>query len=351
MSLIPTGFYESNPNSRLGLCNPQARIARKGHLMSQLSATPNVSAGIDVAKDSLDLALSTETSVQSFPNSPEGHGKIADLLEQHPVVNIVVEATGRYETALVAALAARRLPVVVVNPRQVRDFAKGLGILAKTDAIDARVLARFGELVKPEIRPLPTESARQFQELLSRRAQLVQMKTAESNRLATVAAKPVRKSIEAVLKLLTKQIAELDQQLDEQIKACPAWKEKEDLLLSVPGVGPQTSRTLLAELPELGQCSRQTIGALVGLAPFNRDSGTLRGQRAIRGGRSAVRNVLYMATLSAAKHNPTIKITYQRLVAAGKKKKVALVACMHKLLTILNAMLRTKCPWKNTQTA
>lgn len=305
-----------------------------------------VSVDIDVAKDSLDLALSVEPSVRSFPNSPEGHGQIANFLQQHPLVNIVVEATGRYETALVAALAARRLPVVVVNPRQVRDFAKGLGILAKTDAIDARVLARFRELVQPEIRPLPAENARQFQELLSRRAQLVQMKTAESNRLATVAAKPVRKSIETVLKFLTKQIAELDQQLDEQIKACPAWKEKEDLLLSVPGVGTQTSRTLLAELPELGQCSRQTIGALFGLAPFNRDSGTLRGQRTIRGGRSSVRSVMYMARLSAVRHNPTIRSTYQRLVDAGKKKKVALVACMHKLLTILNAMLRTNSHWR-----
>ena len=319
--------------------------------MSQPSSAATVSVGIDVAKASLDLALSTEGSVRSFPNSPEGHAEIVELLEQHPVLNIIVEATGRYETALVAALAARQLRVVVVNPRQVRDFAKGLGILAKTDAIDARVLARFGELVKPEIRPLPAENARQFQELLSRRAQLVQMKTAESNRLATVAVKPVRKSIEAVLKLLTKQIADLDRQLNDQIKACPAWKEKEDLLLSVPGVGTQTSRTLLAELPELGKCSRQTIGALVGLAPFNRDSGTLRGQRAIRGGRRSVRSVLYMATLSAVRHNPTIQATYQRLVDAGKKKKVALVACMHKLLTILNAMLRTKCPWKNTQTA
>lgn len=345
MSLIPSGFHEFNPNSRLGLCQWQARIARKGPLVSSQLV---VAAGIDVAKDSLDFALSTEAKVQAFPNSPTGHQQIAQLLQQQPqLTHIVVEATGRYETALVAALAALQLPVVVVNPRQVRDFAKALGILAKTDAIDARVLARFGELVKPEIRPLSSENARQFQELLSRRGQLVHMKTAETNRLGTAASKPVRKSIETLLKLLEKQIAELDQQLDDQIKACPAWREKENLLLTVPGIGNQTSRTLLAELPELGQCSRQAIGALVGLAPFNRDSGTIRGQRSIRGGRSVVRSALYMATLSAVRHNPVLKATYQRLVAAGKKKKVALIACMRKLLTILNAMLRTKTTWKN----
>ena len=309
------------------------------------------SAGIDVAKDSLDLALSHEASTRSFPNSPKGHQQIVAVLQQQPLRNIIVEATGRWEIPLVAALAAANLPVVVVNPRQVRDFAKALGVLAKTDALDARVLARFGNLIQPEIRPLPTENARHLQELLTRRSQLVQMKTAENNRLATVWAKPVRQSIEKVVSLLERQIAELDRELDERIKGCPAWREKEILLLSVPGVGPQTARTLLAELPELGQCSRQRIGALVGLAPFNCDSGTLRGQRTIRGGRSAVRTVLYMATLSATKHNPTIKIVYQRLVAAGKKKKVALVACMHKLLTILNAMIRNHTPWKNTQPA
>ena len=319
-------------------------------LVSQVTPNPTLaSAGIDVAKDSLDLGLTHQMGTRSFPNSPEGHHQIVTLLQQQPLRNIIIEATGRLEIPLVAALAAANLPVVVVNPRQVRDFAKALGILAKTDAIDARVLARFGELIQPEIRPIPAENARHLQELLTRRSQLVQMKTAESNRLATVSAKPVRKSIEKVISLLERQIADLDRELDERIKACPAWKEKEDLLLSVPGVGPQTARTLVAELPELGQCSRQRIGALVGLAPFNCDSGTMRGQRTIRGGRSAVRTVLYMATLSAAKHNPTIKLVYQRLVAAGKKKKVALVACMHKLLTILNAMIRNKSPWKNLQ--
>jgi transposase len=311
------------------------------------SSLVSVSAGIDVAKDSLDLALSNEKSTRSFTNSPEGHQQIVVVLQQQNLTNIVIEATGRMEMPLVVALAAANLPVVVVNPRQVRDFAKALGILAKTDAIDAHVLARFGELIKPEIRPIPTENARQLQELLARRSQLVQMKTAESNRLATVSAKPVRKSIEKVISLLERQTVGLDRELDERIKASPVWKEKQDLLLSVPGVGQQTVRTLLADLPELGECSRQRIGALVGIAPFNCDSGRMRGQRTIRGGRSVVRTVLYMATLSAAKHNPTIKIVYQRLVAAGKKKKVALVACMHKLLTILNAMIRTKTSWKN----
>ena len=247
---------------------------------------------------------------------------------------------------MVAALATAGLPVVVVNPRQVRDFAKALGILAKTDALDARVLARFGADVRPEIRPLADAQTRELQELLARRAQLVGMRTAESNRLASVTAKPVRKNVHATIAFLDRQIEKLDAELDERLQACPLWKAKEDLLKSVPGVGDQTARTLIAALPELGTCSRQKIGVLVGVAPLNDDSGKLRKQRTVRGGRSVVRRVLYMAALSAVRFNPLLKAHYQKLLAAGKKKKVALVACMHKLLTILNAIIRNQTSWK-----
>ena len=235
----------------------------------------------------------------------------------------------------------------VVNPRQVRDFAKALGVLAKTDALDARVLARFGADVRPETRPLPDEQTRQLQELLARRAQLVVMRTAESNRLAPATAKPVHSSVLATLEFLDQQLQKLDDELAERLQAAPLWKAKQDLLKSVPGAGELTARTLIAALPELGTCSRQKIAALVGLAPLNDDSGKHRGTRFIRGGRAVVRRVLYMAALVAVRHNPVVKMHYQKLRAAGKKAKVALVACMHKLLTILNALVRTNRPWKS----
>lgn len=285
--------------------------------------------------------------MRSFANTPADHLRITTWLKSLAPRIIVVEATGKYEQALVAALAAADLPVVVVNPRQVRDFAKALGILAKTDALDARVLARFGADVRPEIRPLADEQTRQLQELLARRAQLVALRTAESNRLDLVTAKPVRKSVQASIDFIERQLKKLDGELDRRLQDCPVWKAKEDLLKTVPGVGDQTARTLIAALPELGRCSRQKIGVLVGVAPLNDDSGKLRKQRSIRGGRSVVRRVLYMATLVGVCHNPLLKAHYQKLLAAGKKKKVALVACMHKLLTVLNAMVRTNQTWKS----
>jgi transposase len=314
---------------------------------SGAAASMPLSVGIDVAKSSLEVALGERGEQRSFTNAAADHAQIVAWLKPLAPRIVIVEATGKYEQALVAALAAAGLPVVVVNPRQARDFAKALGILAKTDAVDARVLARFGADVRPEIRPLADAETQQLQELLARRAQLTAMHTAESNRLAVVTAKPVRKSLQATIEFIERQLEKLDDEMDQRLQACPVWKAKEDLLKSVPGVGDQTARTLIAALPELGTCSRQKIGVLVGVAPLNDDSGTIRKQRVIRGGRPVVRRVLYMAALVGVRCNPLLKAHYQKLVAAGKKKKVALVACMHKLLIVLNAMLRTNTSWKS----
>jgi transposase len=309
---------------------------------------PFLGAGIDVSKDRLDVDFSESRTAFSTDNDPGGHTHIVQRLKNTGVSRIVVEATGGYERALVAELAAAGLPVVVVNPRQVRDFAKATGRLAKTDAIDAKVLALFAVAIQPPLRPVDDAQTLVFAELLTRRRQLVQMRVAESNRLAQARDRRVRKSIEGIIKLLERQIASLDDEIDQHIQRSPIWKEKEDLLTGVTGIGPTTARTLLAELPELGTASRQQIAALVGLAPFNRDSGKFRGQRTITGGRAPVRSVLYMATLTATSRNAVIRAHYQHLLARGKRKKVALVACMRKFLTILNAMLREKKPWRST---
>ena len=307
---------------------------------------PILAAGIDVSKARLDVDFSDDRGAFSTDNDPAGHARIVQGLKDAGASRIVLEATGGFERAIVAELAAAGLPVVVVNPRQVRDFAKATGRLAKTDAIDAKVLALFGIAIQPPLRPLDDRQTQAFAELLTRRRQLIQMRVAESNRLAQARDRRVRKSIEGVLKLLERQIAAIDDEIDQHIQSSPIWKEKEQLLLAVEGVGPTTARTLLAELPELGTASRQEIAALVGLAPFNRDSGTMRGRRTIVGGRAPVRSVLYMATLTATRRNPVIRKHYQHLLDQGKRKKVALVACMRKLLTILNAMLRENEPWR-----
>jgi len=307
---------------------------------------PILAAGIDVSKARLDVDFSDDRGAFSTDNDPAGHARIVQGLKDAGASRIVLEATGGFERAIVAELAAAGLPVVVVNPRQVRDFAKATGRLAKTDAIDAKVLALFGIAIQPPLRPLDDRQTQAFAELLTRRRQLIQMRVAESNRLAQARDRRVRKSIEGVLKLLERQIAAIDDEIDQHIQNSPIWKEKEQLLLAVEGVGPTTARTLLAELPELGTASRQEIAALVGLAPFNRDSGTMRGRRTIVGGRAPVRSVLYMATLTATRRNPVIRKHYQHLLDQGKRKKVALVACMRKLLTILNAMLRENEPWR-----
>jgi len=301
--------------------------------------------GIDVSKDRLDVA--TPDGVVDYPNAPHGHQQLIKLLAKWSLEAILVEATGGYERAVVAELAAVDLPVVVINPRQVRDFARATGRLAKTDRIDAQVLAAFGQAVRPERRPLPDEKQRELQQQLARRRQLVEMLTAENNRLQQATDKLVCKTIKAVCTTLRKQLDHLDEQLQRLIEATPAWRAKEDLLRSVPGVGPQTALALLAELPELGNCSRQQIAALVGVAPINQDSGKHRGVRTIWGGRASVRSALYMATLVATRWNPVIRLYYQHLQSLGKRKKVALVACMRKLLCILNAILRDQQPWKN----
>jgi len=307
-----------------------------------------VCVGIDVAKAHLDVACVDNESVQRFANDPAGHKALLEHLTPMAIQRVVLEATGGYERPIVAELLASKLPVVVINPKQVRNFAKALGLLAKTDAIDARLLARFASDIKPDIRPLPDEKALDLQEKLARRRQLIQMRTAESNRLKQTFSAAVRASIEVMLNTIDQQIDDLDNDLEQAIKASPAWQAKADLLKAVPGIGDQTARCLIVQLPELGDCSRQQIAALVGVAPINRDSGAMRGRRAIGGGRATVRCALYMATLVATRHNPKIKAYYQRLVASGKKKKVALVAAMRKLLVILNAIIRDQKTWRAT---
>jgi transposase len=260
---------------------------------------------------------------------------------------VVLEATGGLEVPLTGALAAARLPVVVVNPRQVRDFAKATGQLAKTDAIDAQVLARFAEAIRPAPRPLPDEQTQALAALVTRRQQLIDMLIAEKNRLAS--ARPsIRKNLRAHIAWLERAVQQADTDLAEAIRQSPLWREKDELLRSVPGIGPVLTTTLLANLPELGTLTQKQIAALVGVAPLNRDSGTLRGRRTVWGGRAHVRTVLYMAAIVATRFNPVIRAFYHRLCAVGKAKKVALVACMRKLLIIVNAMLKHRSSWNPT---
>jgi transposase len=269
---------------------------------------------------------------------------VSRLRKVHPTL-VILEATGGLEQRVAAALAWAGLPVAVVNPRQVRDFAKAVGKLAKTDTLDAKVLAHFAEAVRPEPRPLPDEQAQLLSATLLRRRQIIAMITSEENRLST-ASKPIRRRIEVHLRWLRQELERTNEELEQIVRESPIWREKAALLRSVPGVGPTLSVTLLAELPELEHLNRKKVAALVGVAPVNRDSGTLRGVRTIWGGRSGVRTVLYMATLCAVRFNSTIKMFYERLRAKGKPKKVALTACMRKLLTILGAMLRNRTPWQ-----
>lgn len=301
--------------------------------------------GIDVAKAHLDVALGPDGALVRHPNDEAGIAAILAALAAEPPALIVLEATGTLEVPLAAALAAAGLPVAVVNPLQARRFAQATGRTAKTDALDARALAAFAERVRPEARPLPDAAARELAEGLARRRQLIAMRAAEKNRLGTAVAAAVRAGLEAHIAYLDGQVGELDRRLAEAIEASPAWRAREELLRGIPGIGPVASRTLLGELPELGTLGRRRIAALVGLAPMNRDSGTLRGRRTIVGGRAAVRTALYMATLSAVRHNPALKAFYGRLLAAGKKKKVALTAAAHKLLTIADAILRSGRAW------
>ena len=302
--------------------------------------------GIDVSKAMLDVAIVPTAEKWSVSNSAEGMQQLIQRLRELSPVLVVLEASGGFERRAVAALAGAAVPVVAVNPRQVRDFAKATGHLAKTDAIDAAVLALFAERIRPEPRPLRDAEAQELEALVVRRRQVVDMITAEKNRLsAAPPSKRVRTAIGKTIKWLQAQLNEIDSDLDKTVKSSPAWREKEDLLRTVPGVGKVLSRTLLSLVPELGTLGRKQLAALIGVAPLNHDSGAHRGRRRIWGGRAHVRAVLYMGTLVAARHNPTIRAFHQRLIAAGKLPKVALVACMHKLLSILNAMIRAKSPW------
>jgi transposase len=300
--------------------------------------------GIDVAKATLDYACRPSGDADTVPNDDQGIRALVQRLHAHAPTLVVLEATGGYEAAVVAALATAGRPVVVANPRQVRDFAKATGQLAQTDAIDAQVLALFAERVRPAPRPLPDDAAQALDALLTRRRQLVEMLVAERNRLL-VARPAVRRDLQQHIRYLERRLREADDDLHTAVKTSPLWRVKDDLLQSVPGVGRVVSLTLLAELPELGRLSHKEIAALVGVAPLNRDSGTLRGKRLVYGGRAPVRAALYMAALVASKCNPVIRAFYRRLRAAGKPAKVALTACMRKLLIILNAIARSGTPW------
>jgi transposase len=304
--------------------------------------------GIDVSKDRLDVHL--RPSAERFAVARDGHGLdqlVARLVTTRPEL-VVLEATGGFEITVAAALAAAGLPLAVVNPAQIRAFARAIGRLAKTDRLDAELIARFAEQVRPAPRPVLDEQAQILAELVARRRQIVEMIGMESNRRRQARSAKVVHGIARTLAALQAALAELDREIDGQVRGSPAWRAAEDLLTSVPGIGKITARTLIAELPELGHLDRRRIAALVGVAPVNRDSGAWRGHRAIAGGRSAVRNTLYMAALSAASWNPAIRTLYLRLRARGRPAKAALVAAMRKLLTILNAIMRDQRPWQTT---
>lgn len=300
--------------------------------------------GIDVAKDHLDVAVAGGTVVERYAYTADGLKQLLVQLQPIPAAQIILEATGGLEVRLMSELWAAQLPVSRINPKRVREFAKASGRYAKTDRLDARLLAQFGVALQPAATPLPSAQTQTLAAWVSRRRQLVDMRSMELNR--RVSATPtLRPSLDKHIAWLDAEIAALEGDIDDFIQGTPEWAAKDALLQSVPGIGPLTARTLLADVPELGTIDRKQVAALVGVAPFCHDSGYRRGQRFIHGGRRNVRNVLYMATLSATRYNPTIRTFYQRLRQAGKQKKVALVACMRKLLTILNAMLRDNQPW------
>ena len=305
----------------------------------------NVFIGVDVSKNSLDVAVGPCGESMRFANSEDGIALLADFIKPLAPTLVLFEATGGWEMNAVRHLAAKRLPLVVINPRQVRDFAKATGQLAKTDAIDARILARFAEAVRPEVRPLKPLELQKLEALNNRRRQIVEMITIERNRLVT-APEWIRPDIEELIAILKKRLAAINGDLNQLIRKSPLWREKDKILQSVPGVGPVMAMTLLADLPELGALNRKQISALVGVAPLNCDSGTYKGKRRIWGGRAAIRSVLYMCALTAIRCNPVIREFYQRLRRAGKLPKVAITACMRKILVILNAMMKSGTCWQ-----
>lgn len=332
-----------NPNSRQGLNVSPHPQERELHMSKEI--IPQVFIGIDISKDHLDLCLMPGDQCLTFANDANGLDQLTERLSAEVSPVIVMEATGGYDVPIAAALLSKGLPAAIVNPKRVRDFARAMGRLAKTDSIDAHVLARFAQEMKPEIRSLPNEKERFIKELVSRRLQLIDVRTAEKNRLYKAVSQQVKKSIQLIIETVNQQIQEIEDQLDDEIKGNPVLHEKDQLLQSVPGIGPNTSRMLLAALPELGKLSGKQIASLVGVAPFNRDSGKMRGRRMVFGGRTSVRNLLYMAALVASRHNKIIREFYSRLRKSGKTGKVALVACIRKLIVILNAMLKKKQPF------
>jgi transposase len=310
-----------------------------------MTATADSYVGIDVAKDHLDVSVLPTAQRWRAEYTDASVGELVAQLQALTPRVIVIEASGGYETVVATALAAAGLPVAVVNPRQVRDFAKAIGRLAKTDRIDADVLALFGERVRPEIHALPDADAQALAALVTRRRQLIEMLTAERHRLV-LATGPVRKSVQRHIRWLERQVTDSDDDILRAIQSSPVWRVQDNLLRSVPGIAHRVSAALLAHIPELGRLPRRKIAALVGVAPFDDDSGRHHGRRHIRGGRAAARQALYMATLVATRHNPVIRTHYQHLRTAGKEKKSALVACMRKLLTIINAMLKYQQSWR-----
>ena len=347
-----------SPDKPVQSLGPKTASARKGSAgehrsgkESTMSKSDWCVVGIDVAKDGLDVCVDPDQKVQSIDNDAEGIDQLVRKLRKRKVDLVVLEATGGYQNTLVAALGAAKIPTAVVNPRQARDFAKAIGQLAKTDAVDARVLWRFARDVRPTPRPLPEETVLLLDAQITRRKQLVGMHTAESNRCKQVTEPNVKANIREHLDWLEEQIGSIDDDIDKTVRHSPLWREKDNLLQSIPGIGKIASRTLMAALPELGTLSNKQVASLVGLAPFARESGKSKRPRFIVGGRADVRSALYMAALSATRSKSPLGVFYRRLLAKGKLKKVALVAVARKLLTIANAVVRNNQPWSATHVA
>jgi len=313
---------------------------------AQRRSNENHFVGIDVAKDELVVHVLPTNQQLTVSHSKEGIKELVKLFKENEPKQIVLEATGGLERALLTNLIANGFVAIAVNPRQARDLAKGLGELAKTDAVDARILARFAQLECLSVRPVPSMETQEMSDLVTRKEQLIQMRTMETNRLQRTTQKAIQKSIEKIIAAFEKEIETIDARIEQMIVDNPDWSEKDKILQSVPGVGAKTSQVLISALPELGTLNRQEIAALVGVAPFCDDSGKRSGKRHIKGGRANVRSALYMATFNAIRRNKTIKDFFDRLIESGKKYKVALVAAMRKLITVLNVMLKTKTPWK-----
>ncbi len=304
-----------------------------------------VNIGVDVGKANLDIALHPSGQFYSIPNSEAHIRRFVKILKGYSIERIVVEATGRYEHALVQACDQADLPIIVVNPTSVRRYAQAIGVLAKTDRIDAQVIAKYAATLKPEFKPIPDKTSQQIKDLLTRRSQLLEMSTMEKNRLQ-ILPKTLHRSIKSLLKMLQSQVETITKQIEQEVAKVDHWRIKSEILTSVPGVGKVLTYTLLSELPELGSLNRKEIAALVGVAPINRDSGKLNGKRRIRGGRHRVRTVMFMAMLSSIQCNPVFKRFYEHLKAQGKIPKVALIACMRKMIVVLNTMVKNQEPWR-----